>query len=94
MIGTSWMREQFMGDPLFVEVLRARGIDTLVVVGFTTDCCVDCTVRDAFHRNYDVFVVTDACAAYEQDLHIGALNGLSKNCAMLTDTEAVLAAWA
>lgn len=29
MIGTSWMREQFMGDPLFVEVLRARGIDNL-----------------------------------------------------------------
>jgi nicotinamidase-related amidase len=74
--------------------LRARGVDTLVVVGFTTDCCVDCTVRDAFHRNYDVFVVTDACAAYEQDLHIGALNGLSKNCAMLTDTAAVLSAWA
>jgi ferredoxin len=29
MIGTSWMREQFMGDPLLVEVLRARGIDNL-----------------------------------------------------------------
>jgi len=83
----------FVGTDLDAQ-LRARGIDTLVVVGFTTDCCVDCTVRDAFHRNYDVFVVTDACAAYEQDLHIGALNGLSKNCAMLTDTEAVLAAWA
>jgi nicotinamidase-related amidase len=78
----------------FDEQLRARGIDTLVVVGFTTDCCVDCTVRDAFHRNYDVFVVTDACAAYEEALHIGALNGLSKNCALLTDTAAVLAAWA
>ena len=78
----------------FDEQLRARGIDTLVVVGFTTDCCVDCTVRDAFHRNYDVFVVTDACAAYEEELHIGALNGLSKNCALLTDTAAVLGAWA
>jgi nicotinamidase-related amidase len=78
----------------FDAQLRARGVDTLVVVGFTTDCCVDCTVRDAFHRNYDVFVVVDACAAYEEDLHLGALNGLSKNCAILTDTEAVLAAWA
>jgi ferredoxin len=29
MIGTSWMREQFTGDPLLVEVLRARGIDNL-----------------------------------------------------------------
>jgi nicotinamidase-related amidase len=78
----------------FEAQLRARGIDTLVIVGFTTDCCVDCTARDAFHRNFDVFVVTDACAAYEEALHIGGLNGLSKNCAILTDTDSVLAAWA
>jgi nicotinamidase-related amidase len=74
--------------------LRQRGIDTLVLTGFTTDCCVDCTARDAFHLNYSVFLVKDATAAYEQDLHDGALNGLSKNCALLTDSAAVLAAWA
>ncbi len=64
------------------------------MTGFTTDCCVDCTVRDAFHLNYNVFLVADACAAYEEALHWGALNGLSKNCALLTESEAVLAAWA
>ena len=74
--------------------LRARGIDTLVLVGFTTDCCVDCTARDAFHRDFNVFVVTDACGAYEPALHEGALNGLAKNCALLTVSADVLAAWA
>ena len=73
--------------------LRARGIDTLVVTGFTTDCCVDSTVRDAFHRDFHVLVVADACAAYELHLHDGALNGLSRNCALLTDAKAVLDAW-
>jgi ferredoxin len=29
MIGTSWMREQFLGDPLFMELLRQRGFDSL-----------------------------------------------------------------
>jgi biuret amidohydrolase len=72
---------------------RAHGVDTLVVAGFTTDCCVDCTVRDAFHRDYDVFVVADACAAYEENLHRGALNGLSRHCALLADTADILNAW-
>ncbi len=82
----------FSGTDLDAQ-LRARGIDTLVVVGFTTDCCVDSTARDAFHRNYHVFVVADACAAYEAALHFGALDALSKNCALLTETAAVLNAW-
>jgi nicotinamidase-related amidase len=77
----------------FDEQLRARGIDNLVIVGFTTECCVDCTARDAFHRNYDVFIVTDATAAYDEVSHYGALNGLGKNCALLTDTQSVLKAW-
>jgi nicotinamidase-related amidase len=82
----------FVGTDLDAQ-LKVRGVDTLVVVGFTTECCVDSTVRDAFHRDYNVFVVTDACAAYEEALHYGALNALSKNCALLTDTASVLAAW-
>jgi nicotinamidase-related amidase len=82
----------FVGTDLDAQ-LKVRGVDTLVVVGFTTECCVDSTVRDAFHRDYNVFVVTDACAAYEEALHFGALNALSKNCALLTDTASVLAAW-
>lgn len=82
----------FVGTTLD-EQLRARGIDTLVVCGFTTECCVDSTVRDAFHRNYNVFVVSDACAAYGPDLHYGALNALSKNCALLVSSSAVIATW-
>lgn len=73
--------------------LRASGIDTLVVTGISTDCCVDSTVRDAFHRDYNVFVVSDACAAYEPDLHSGTLNVLQKNCALLVTSDAVAAAW-
>ena len=30
MIGTSWMREQFLRDPLLAELLRSRGIENLV----------------------------------------------------------------
>jgi nicotinamidase-related amidase len=73
--------------------LRARGIDTLVVCGITTECCVDATVRDAFHHDYHVFVVSDACAAYDEDMHYGTLRVLERNCALLITTDAVKAAW-
>lgn len=82
----------FYGTDLDAQ-LKAIGIDTMVVTGMTTDCCVDCTARDAFHHNYNVFVVSDATCAYSDALHIGALRGLEKNCALLTTTADVAAAW-
>lgn len=75
------------------EQFRARGIETVVMTGVSTDCCVDETARAAFHRDYHVFVVSDACAAYEPELHSGTLNVLQKNCALLVTTGAVEAAW-
>ena len=73
--------------------LQRLGVDTLVVAGLTTDCCVDCTVRDAFHLDYHVFVAADACAAYDADLHAAILDGLARNCAILVSADAVVAAW-
>ncbi len=73
--------------------LRARGIDTLILCGLTTECCVDCTARDAFHQDFHVFVSADACAAYEADVHEAALKVMGLNFAILTDVEAVVGAW-
>jgi nicotinamidase-related amidase len=74
--------------------LRARGIDTLLVAGFTTHCCVDATCRDAFHRDFNVFVISDATDAYAGELHESALRALYETCALITDTASVTAAWA
>jgi nicotinamidase-related amidase len=73
--------------------LRRLGVDTLVVAGLTTGACVDSTVRDAFHLDYHVFVATDACAAYEADLHAATLKTLALNCAILVTTDEVAEAW-
>jgi nicotinamidase-related amidase len=82
----------FVGTDLAVR-LKALGVDTLVVAGLTTECCIDCTVRDAFHLDYHVFIATDACAAYEDDIHQAALKSLELNCAILTTTTEVMTAW-
>ena len=39
--------------------LRNRGINLLVVMGTTADCCVSATVREANDRGYDCLVLTD-----------------------------------
>lgn len=83
----------FVGTDLD-QSLRDMGVDTLVVAGLTTECCVDSTVRDAFDLDYHVFVAADACAAYEADLHEASLKVMELNSAILTDTAAVAAAWA
>lgn len=82
--------DSFHGTDLEAQ-LRARGIDTLLMTGVATDCCVDTTARAAFHRGFHVFIVSDACASYEQDLHDATLKVLHKNCALLTTADAVLA---
>lgn len=73
--------------------LRGRGVDTLIVAGLTTECCVADTAKDAFNRDYQVFIAADACAAYEPDLHSGALKMLDLNTSILTDSAGVVAAW-
>jgi nicotinamidase-related amidase len=87
------MFSSFVGTDLDAS-LRAGGVDTLVLTGLTTDCCVDCTARDAFHRNYSCFVVDDACSAYGDEVHTAAMLLLTKNCAMAVSTADVEAAWA
>lgn len=77
----------------FDELLKRNGIDTLLVCGLTTECCVDCTVRDAFHRDYHVFIAEDACAAYGAEVHESALAALEMNCAILMAAEEATAAW-
>jgi ureidoacrylate peracid hydrolase len=82
----------FVGTDLDMQLTKL-GVDTLVVAGLTTECCVDSTVRDAFNLDYHVFVAADACAAYEADIHEASLKVMALNSAILTDTAAIADAW-
>ncbi len=45
--------------------LRARDVDTVVVVGFMTQHCVESTIRDAMHRGFDVEFLADAAGTLD-----------------------------
>ena len=54
--------------------LKARGIDTLLVCGVTTEVCVNTTVREANDRGYRCIVLADGCASYFPEFHEMGLN--------------------
>jgi nicotinamidase-related amidase len=55
----------FIGTDLEAR-LHAAGIDTLAIVGLTTDHCVSTTTRMAGNLGFTTFIVADATATFER----------------------------
>ena len=58
----------FAGTDLEV-LLRARGIDTLLLCGIATSGVVLSTVRHAADADYRLVVVKDCCADADEEVH-------------------------
>lgn len=94
----------FIGTGLEAS-LRARGVDAVALVGLTTNHCVSTSARMAANLGFQTFVVADATAAFAarhldgrprsaEEVHDAALSDLSDEFAVITDTRALLAAFA
>ena len=53
--------------------LRSKGIDTVSLGGFLTNCCVESTMRSAYENGYRVITLTDCLAATSQAEHDNAI---------------------
>ena len=60
----------FIGTDLEAH-LHANGIESLVIVGLTTDHCVSASTRMASDLGFDVVLVADATAAFERSGYDG-----------------------
>ena len=66
----------FRGGPLD-DVLRARGVDRLLLGGFGHEAAVDSTLRSANDRGYECLVLRDAVAPFDEALGRAALHSVT-----------------
>jgi nicotinamidase-related amidase len=83
--------DAFLGTPLDA-LLRARGLESLVFVGTTTEGCLESSVRSASYRDYYVTVAEDLVFSPNAALHEGSLR-LMRHRYPVTSSPAILAAW-
>jgi nicotinamidase-related amidase len=54
-------------------ILRSKGITTIVLGGFLTNCCVESTMRTGYEHGYQVLTLTDCMAATSPEQHDNAI---------------------
>ncbi|WP_439698727.1 cysteine hydrolase family protein [Mucilaginibacter sp. AW1-7] len=97
------VNSSFIGTNL-QQQLDAAGIDTMVIVGLTTEHCVSTTARMAGNFGYHTFVVADATAAFAKSgikgehydaetIHLTALAQINNEFATVLNTDEVLQAF-
>ena len=85
----------FVGTSLD-ELLRDRGIASVVVLGLTTNMCVHSTVRDAWQRDYETITVSDCCTEFgdvSDRAHETSLVWTARNFGEVCTSDDVIARW-
>ena len=54
-------------------LLRGRGITTIALAGFLTNCCVESTMRTGYEKGYHVITLADCVAATSAEEHENAI---------------------
>jgi ureidoacrylate peracid hydrolase len=71
-------------------ILRARGIDTVLVTGTVTNTCCKSTARDAMMLNYKTVMVSDGNAAATDDEHNATLANILRIFGDVMSTDEVI----
>lgn len=78
----------FLGTDL-ETYLHERNAEQILIAGVVTNLCCEQAAREAFVRNFDVFVALDATAAYSEDMHIASLRTLAYGFATIIRSDAL-----
>ena len=79
----------FVGTDL-LQHLGAVSVSSIVITGVMTHLCCESTARDAFMRDFDVFLVVDGTASKTEDLHVSSIKTLTDGFAIPVTTSEVV----
>lgn len=71
-------------------VLRCLRIEDLVVSGIMTNLCCESTARDAYYRDYRVFILADGTGSINEEMHLASLLNLAFGFAFVTTADKVV----
>jgi len=83
--------DPFNGTHL-ANVLRARDVDTLVLMGVWTNYVVEATARTGADSGYRIIVVTDGCASNAEENHQFFVNKILPTLGTAATASEVIAA--
>jgi nicotinamidase-related amidase len=70
-------------------VLRCLKIEDLVISGIMTNLCCESTARDAYFRDYRVFMLADGTGTINEEMHVASLMNLAFGFAYVTTAHEV-----
>jgi ureidoacrylate peracid hydrolase len=79
------------GSSNLAEVLRGRGLDTILVTGTVTNVCCESTARDAMMLNFKTVMVTDGNAAVTDEDHNASLSAFYLTFGDIMSTDMLIA---
>jgi len=80
----------FFHETSLDQMLKKKGIQTVVITGVMTHLCCDTTARSAFVKNYQVFFPIDATATYNLSFHMASFFALSHGFVVPTLTSRLI----
>ena len=89
---SKWAYDVFQDTNLHLQ-LQCKGIKTLLLTGFTTECCVETTARRGYHLGYHIVAVSDCIDTYKkscQESFISNVKDLFGNVVLSRDVVKIL----
>lgn len=72
-------------------LLRCQGIEDVVIAGVMTNMCCESSARDAYYRDYRVFLPADGTGSINEEMHLASLLNLAFGFAWVTTVDMIAA---